>query len=105
VAGGGIYFPAWEATEAISLRQFAQVLVHNGIQVPQPFQDWGDAISHLFTEVRDRLRTVGIDEFPFPVRSSPSLPSIIQRELGPGNHFAADEPRTASISAPSDVPP
>ena len=29
-------------------------------------------------------RTVVIDEFPFLVKASPSLPSIIQRELGPG---------------------
>jgi hypothetical protein len=58
--------------------------LRNGIEVPRPFQDWGDAISHLFVEVRDRPRTVVIDEFPFLVRSAPSLPSIIQRELGPG---------------------
>lgn len=84
VATGGIYFPALEATEAISLRQFASALMRHGIQVPRPFQDWGDAIGHLFTAVRDRSMTVVIDEFPFLVRSSPSLPSIIQRELGPG---------------------
>lgn len=92
-AGGGIYFPALEATEAISLRQFAQVLLRNGIEVPRPFQDWGDAISHLFAEVRDRPRTVVIDEFPFLVRSSPSLPSIIQRELGPGGSGGSSQVR------------
>jgi uncharacterized protein len=32
--------------------------------------------------LRDRPRTVVIDEFPFLVKASPSLPSIIQRELG-----------------------
>ncbi|MBU3066377.1 ATP-binding protein [Nocardia sp. NEAU-G5] len=84
LASGGIYFPALEATEAISLRQFATVLLQNGIAVPRPFHDWGDAIAHLFTEIRDQPRTVVIDEFPFLVRSTPSLPSIIQRELGPG---------------------
>jgi len=92
-ATGGIYFPALEATEAISLRQFATVLLRNGIAVPRPFHDWGDAITHLFTEIRDQPRTVVIDEFPFLVRSTPSLPSIIQRELGPGGSGQASQAR------------
>jgi hypothetical protein len=67
--------------------------LRNGIEVPRPFQDWGDAISHLFVEVRDRPRTVVIDEFPFLVRSAPSLPSIIQRESGPGGSGGASQIR------------
>jgi hypothetical protein len=34
--------------------------------------------------IGDQPRVVVIDEFPFRARASPSLPSIIQRELGPG---------------------
>ena len=32
----------------------------------------------------DTPRVIVIDEFPFLVKASPSLPSVIQRELGPG---------------------
>jgi hypothetical protein len=52
--------------------------------VNRPFQDWGDAIRLLLSAVRDQPLAVVIDEFPFLVKSSPSLPSVIQRELGPG---------------------
>jgi uncharacterized protein len=83
-ATGGLYFPAVEATEAVSLRSFTTMLVRQGIPVSRPLQDWDDAIALLFSSVTERPRVVVIDEFPFLVKSSPSLPSIIQRELGPG---------------------
>lgn len=83
-ATGGMYFPALEETEAVSLRAFGAALVRQGIPVSRPLQDWGDAISLLLSAVRDQPRVVAIDEFPFLVKASPSLPSVIQRELGPG---------------------
>jgi uncharacterized protein len=83
-AVGGLYFPALEETEAVSLRAFSAALVRQSIPVSRPFRDWGDAIGLLLTAVRDRPRAVVIDEFPFLVKASPSLPSILQRELGPG---------------------
>jgi len=83
-ATGGLYFPAVEATEAVSLRSFTAALVRQGIPVSRPLQSWDDAIGLLLSSVRDQPRAVVIDEFPFLVRASPSLPSIIQRELGPG---------------------
>jgi hypothetical protein len=46
--------------------------------------DWNDAITRTFALFRDRPLPVVIDEFPFLARVSPALPSIIQRELGPG---------------------
>jgi hypothetical protein len=49
-----------------------------------PLRDWIDAIKFLFRLSGDRAVPVVIDEFPFLVIASPSLPSIIQRELGPG---------------------
>jgi uncharacterized protein len=82
-AAGGLYFPAVEETEAVSLRSFSSTLVRQGIPVNRPLQDWGDAIALLLSSIRDRPRAVVIDEFPFLVKASPSLPSIIQRELGP----------------------
>lgn len=82
-ATGGIYFPALEATESVSLRLLADELIRvTGARVPQ-FADWLDAIRYLFGIAADRAVTVILDEFPFLVRATPSLPSIIQRELGP----------------------
>jgi uncharacterized protein len=83
-ATGGLYFPALEETEAVSLRAFAAALMRQGIAVDRPFQDWGDAITLLLSVIRDEPRVVVIDEFPFLAKASPSLPSLLQRELGPG---------------------
>jgi uncharacterized protein len=83
-ATGGLYFPALEETEAVSLRAFAAALTRQGIVVSRPLADWGDAIRLLLSAVCDEPRVVVIDEFPFLVKASPSLPSVIQRELGPG---------------------
>lgn len=83
-ATGGFYFPALEETEAVSLRAFAATMTRHGIPVTRPLADWGDAITTLLSAVRERPQVIVIDEFPFLVKASPSLPSVIQRELGPG---------------------
>jgi uncharacterized protein len=83
-ATGGLYFPAVEATDAVSLRAFTAALVRQGVPVSRPLQDWDDAIRLLFSWVAGEPKAVVIDEFPFLVKANPSLPSIIQRELGPG---------------------
>jgi uncharacterized protein len=89
----GIYFPALELTETISLRLFADELIRfSGSPVP-PFRDWLDAIPYLFRLAGDRAVPVVIDEFPFLVKASPALPSIIQRELGPGGSGTASRVR------------
>ena len=82
---GGLYFAATEATEAESLRLFTEALVrHSREVVDPPFRNWDDAIRHLFRQYTAEPTLVVIDEFPFLTRVSPALPSIIQRELGPG---------------------
>jgi AAA+ ATPase superfamily predicted ATPase len=92
-ARGGIYFPALELTEAVSLRLFADELIRfSGSPVP-PFRDWLDAIPYLLRLTADRPVPVVIDEFPFLVRASPALPSIIQRELGPGGSGSGSQAR------------
>jgi uncharacterized protein len=84
-AAGGLYFAATEATEAESLRLFAGTMSRYTREVSEvPFRDWNDAITYLFRAFQDRAVPVVIDEFPFLARVSPALPSIIQRELGPG---------------------
>jgi AAA+ ATPase superfamily predicted ATPase len=82
---GGLYFAATEATEAESLRLFTDALVrHTREPLEQPFRDWNDAIRHMFRQFTGDPTLVVLDEFPFLSRVSPALPSIIQRELGPG---------------------
>jgi uncharacterized protein len=82
---GGLYFAATEATEAESLRLFADTLVrHTRTPVDQPFRDWNDAIRYLLRQFTGKPVLVVLDEFPFLSRVSQALPSIIQRELGPG---------------------
>jgi hypothetical protein len=72
----------------VSLRLFADELIRfTGSPVPA-FRDWIDAIQSLFRLADDRSVPVVIDEFPFLARVSPSLPSIIARELGPGGSGA-----------------
>jgi hypothetical protein len=77
----------------VSLRTFSTALIRQGVPVARPLQNWGDAIALLFSALRDQPRTVVIDEFPFLVKASPSLPSIIQRELGPGGSGQASAAR------------
>lgn len=84
-ATGGFYFPALEATESVALRNFTDALIrYTGQPVRVPFRDWGDAIPYLFSATRDRPVPIVFDEFPFLAKASPSLPSVLQRELGPG---------------------
>jgi len=89
----GIYFPALELTEAVSLRLFADELIRFSRSPVQPFRDWLDAIPYLLRIAGDHAVPVVIDEFPFLVRASPALPSIIQRELGPGGSGSASRAR------------
>src|SRR6266702_4048827 len=47
-AAGGIYFPALEVTEAVSLRLFADELIRFTGAPVRPFRDWLEAIPYLF---------------------------------------------------------
>ena len=83
-ATGGFFFAASEATEAESLRQFGQVLARfRGESAPHHFQTWDEAVDVLMTVAVGGPLPVVIDEFPFLVRASPELPSLLQRALGP----------------------
>ena len=92
-ATGGIYFPALEVTETVALRLFADELIRFTGTPVRPFRDWLDAIPALLAATGDRAVPVIIDEFPFLVKASPELPSIIQRELGPGGSGPASRAR------------
>jgi uncharacterized protein len=92
-ATGGVYFPALEVTEAVALRLFSDELIRFTGAPVRPFRDWLEAIPHLFRLAGDRPVPVIIDEFPFLVKASPELPSVIQRELGPGGSGSASKAR------------
>jgi AAA+ ATPase superfamily predicted ATPase len=93
-ATGGLYFAATEATEAESLRLFADAMVrYTREPLDQPFRDWNDAIKFLFRQFTGVPILVVLDEFPFLSQVSPALPSIIQRELGPGGAGSASSVR------------
>jgi uncharacterized protein len=92
-ATGGIYFPALEVTEAVALRLFADELIRFTGAPVRPFRDWLEAIPYLFRLAVDHTAPVIIDEFPFLVKASPELPSVIQRELGPGGSGSASRAR------------
>lgn len=83
-AAGGLYFAADEATEAESLRFLAaETADFLASSLPITFDDWRQAVDTLLAITVDREIPVVIDEFPYLVKASPSLPSIIQAALAP----------------------
>ncbi|OIV37108.1 ATPase [Mangrovactinospora gilvigrisea] len=85
-ATGGFFFAASEATEAESLRQFGTALArYEQRPTPYHFAHWDEAVQTMMTLARpgDAPVTVVLDEFPFLVKASPELPSLLQRALGP----------------------
>ena len=79
-------FTATEATAAESLREFGAVLAgFRGEPVPYRFTGWDEALSQLLRGAPDGRPMVAVlDEFPYLVRQSPELPSLIQRQLDRG---------------------
>jgi hypothetical protein len=84
VESGGFYFAATEATADESLRLLGEALArHLGLPAALRLPTWEAAIDALLELGRDRPVPVVLDEFPYLVRSSPELPSVIQKSLGP----------------------
>lgn len=83
-AAGGFYFGAVEATATESLRRIGAALT-DYLQSPVPFRpaDWYEVVDALLAIGRERPVPVVLDEFPYLVKASPSLPSIIQQAYGP----------------------
>lgn len=79
---GGFYFGAVEATEAESLRMFGNAVArYAGSPAPFAFQSWGDALDALFRLAVERPAPLVIDEFPYLIKASPALPSMLQRAV------------------------
>jgi AAA+ ATPase superfamily predicted ATPase len=77
---GGFFFAATDSTETESLASFGRALAGYG-GGRYAFADWDEALQRLFGVVSDGL--IIIDEFPYLMKGSPALPSLIQRALGP----------------------
>jgi uncharacterized protein len=75
---GGLYFQATESERADALAEFGQVIAAtlqtDRAATPEPiaYGDWNDALAR-------RSGLVVIDEFPYLLRHSPELPSLLQR--------------------------
>lgn len=78
----GFYFGATQATEAESLRLFAEELGrYLATAVTPRFTGWDEAVRYLFAAGAGSDRPFVIDEFPYLSKVSPALPSILQREI------------------------
>jgi AAA+ ATPase superfamily predicted ATPase len=79
-ATGAFYYAAAEATTADSLRDLGAALAaHTGAALPYAIRDWNEAVRALRETFPEGLAI--IDEFPYLIRSDPSLPSLLQRAL------------------------
>ena len=84
MAADGLFFGATEATEGESLGRISEAVTRFADPVaPFRFAQWGEAIDALLALGRERPVPVVLDEFPYLVRASPALPSIVQQALGP----------------------
>ena len=87
-AAGGFFYEAVEATEAESLRLFGAALArHSGSDASFTFSGWDDAVRYLLALADRQPVPLVIDEFPYLVKASPALPSLLRREIdsrGPG---------------------
>jgi uncharacterized protein len=76
-ATDGLYVLAQEQTRQVALDMFSDAMLSQlGLRGNIRFPAWGDALRFFLQQARGRLLV--IDEFPFLLRNSPELPSVIQ---------------------------
>jgi hypothetical protein len=81
-ATGGFFFEAAEATEAESLRMFGAALARQaGSPSDFSFPGWEEALRYFMALAGQRPVPLIIDEFPYLVKASPALPSLLRREI------------------------
>jgi len=81
-ATGGFFFEAAEATEAESLRMFGAALARQaGSPADFSFPTWEAALRYFVTLAGHDPVPLIIDEFPYLVKASPALPSLLRREI------------------------
>lgn len=76
----GMYLLAQEQTRQVALRQFADALsAQLGVPGSLRFDDWDGALRFaLRQQASGGARLLVLDEFPYLLRHSPELPSVIQ---------------------------
>jgi AAA+ ATPase superfamily predicted ATPase len=78
----GFFYEAVEATQAESLRMFGATMARQaGSPADFSFPTWEDALRFFFALAEDRPIPLIIDEFPYLVKASPALPSLLRREI------------------------
>ena len=81
-ATGDFFFEAAEATESESLRMFGAALARQaGSPADFSFPGWEDALRYFVTLAGQDPVPLIIDEFPYLVKASPALPSLLRREI------------------------
>jgi AAA+ ATPase superfamily predicted ATPase len=81
-AADGFFFEAVEATEAESLRMFGAALARqSGSAAEFSFPGWDEAFRYFFALADRRPVPLIIDEFPYLMKASPVLPSLLRREI------------------------
>jgi AAA+ ATPase superfamily predicted ATPase len=81
-AAGGFFFEAVEATEAESLRMFGAALARqSGSAAEFSFPSWEDALRYFLALADRGPLPLVIDEFPYLMKASPVLPSLLRREI------------------------
>ncbi|MFC1420024.1 AAA family ATPase [Streptacidiphilus cavernicola] len=94
---GGFLFAATQQTEAQNLTDLgAAYAAFQGLRRPIPFRDWQDALDEILRIGEEREVPLVIDEFPYLVATTPSLPSYLQKALSPLSH-AKESTRTRLI--------
>lgn len=78
---GGFFFAATDSTEAESLERFGHAVGAFAGGGRYAFRGWEEALDQLFAVVGDGI--VVIDELPYLVKASPSLPSLLQHAFDP----------------------
>jgi AAA+ ATPase superfamily predicted ATPase len=88
---GGLYHMALEQDEALALRALGEDLGRRaGVPGPVTLSEWDRAIEGLLElGTRRRPTVVVLDEFPYLVRASRELPSVVQRAFGPRSSLRA----------------
>ena len=75
----GVYLLARETSEQENLKRFSQKLAErlgDDFLLKNPLRSW-DAFFEYLARIRERM-IIAIDEFPYLVRASPALPSVLQ---------------------------
>lgn len=84
---GGFLFAATQQTEAQNLADLgAAYAAHRGLRRPVAFATWRDALDELLRLGEERSVPVIIDEFPYLISATPSLPSYLQQAFSPLGH-------------------